>query len=755
MADTTGGGIDSDDRSRDLVAVAADWSWASDREGYVDFLSPNFAAATDLPPGAFLGRHLVELANTGSVVARSQHAAIAARAPFRDLLCKIVRPDRAATWLEITGTPGFADGNFSGYRGVGWNATARVEDTFALQRYRQLSEATSDWFWETDDNNVLTYVSPNVEAVLGQPVSAYIGKRLADTVGVTIEPEAGRASLAAIKARIPYQDFRYSRILPGGRIVWVTSSGVPFHDENGIFRGYRGIARDATAQVEAERKIRDSEQRFRQMFEIYSDYYWERDAQHRLTFVSPESFHDDLWGVPAAELYGKRISEFLNVSISPEMGKKALKAHKARLPYRDLVISVLNPGSGKTRWISLSGAPAFDAEGDYLGDRGVGVEITARIEAEVAARLAQHQLHDAVAHVSQPFALFDADEQALAFNQAFADLYRTPTVNSPVYSGVSFRTLAEWQLQRGVYATGPGEPEIDLAMLFEHYRSGLEHTYRLSDGRWMMVIYRPLPGTGRVALWTDITAIKQAEAQRRALEAQLHHAQRLEALGTLAGGAAHEINNALIPVLALTKIVARKLPEDSRERRNLETVMGGAERARDLVQQILAFSRKEDETPPQIDVDIANVLQDALPLMRATLPASIQMEEDIAPTPPITGDPNQLHQVIINLVANAAQAIGQAVGSITVSLRQDAGDGQLRLSVADTGCGMDEATLGRIFEPFFTTKKVGEGTGLGLSVVQGIIQVHGGRIEVQSTPGCGSRFDIFLPLATARAHYAA
>jgi signal transduction histidine kinase len=137
--------------------------------------------------------------------------------------------------------------------------------------------------------------------------------------------------------------------------------------------------------------------------------------------------------------------------------------------------------------------------------------------------------------------------------------------------------------------------------------------------------------------------------------------------------------------------------------------------------------------------------------MRATVPTSIRLKEEIAAAPPIAADAKQLHQVIVNLVTNAAQAIGEAHGTITIGLRADPGRALLRLWVADTGCGMDEATRKRIFEPFFTTKDVGKGTGLGLSVVHGIVKDHGGTIEVESVPGRGSRFDILLPLDPARA----
>jgi two-component system, cell cycle sensor histidine kinase and response regulator CckA len=611
------------------------------------------------------------------------------------------------------------------------------------QRFQQLFDNASDWFWETDGYNRLTYLSRNVEAVLGLPVSAYLGRRLSETQGIIIEPESRRSCAAAIIQRKPYRDFIYRRKLPNGDIVWINSSGVPYHDEQGKFRGYRGIARDITAHIEAERKLRESERRFRQLFEIAADHYWEVDQHQRVTYITPN--YEALTGICPTDMVGKRLDEYPNIAVDPEMGRIVLMAVRSRQPYRDFVYSI-KLANGKTRWISLSGIPVFAADGSFTGYRGVGADITARVEADQAARLAQRSLHDAVSYVTQPFVVYDGHNRTLAFNQAFAELHRVPGMNTPVCQGVSFAELAAWQLRVGFYAEDAAVTASSLAAAF---KSGEEYAYHLKDGRWMLVVYRRLPGDGRVGLWTDITAIKRAEADRRSLEEQLHHSQRLEALGTLAGGVAHELNNALVPVIALTKLVARKLPDESRERRNLDMVIGAAHRSRDLVDKILEFSRKESDRAREC-IDLADVLRRALGLMRATVPTSIGFMAEIAPTPMLEADPNQLLQVLVNLITNAAQAIGAATGTITLRLAPADG-GQVVLSVCDTGCGMEEATKARIFEPFFTTRVVGEGTGLGLAVVHGIIQSHGGRIEVESRPGAGARFDIILPVRSAAA----
>jgi signal transduction histidine kinase len=243
----------------------------------------------------------------------------------------------------------------------------------------------------------------------------------------------------------------------------------------------------------------------------------------------------------------------------------------------------------------------------------------------------------------------------------------------------------------------------------------------------------------------NAVAAQQLHAEkerRRELEMMVGHADRVDAIGRLAGGIAHDLNNALVPVLAMTKSVMSRLPKDSREHAKLDLVLMGAQRARELVQQILAFSRKQEIE--MRDLDLARVVSDGIRLLRAGLPATINLVSTIEPVPVIHGDAGQLNQVLVNLVSNAAQAVGDRPGKVTVSL-QSRDASHVRLAVSDTGCGMDEKTRARIFEPFFTTKPVGEGTGLGLSVVHGIVLSHGGTITVDSKSGAGSRFEVILP----------
>ena len=229
----------------------------------------------------------------------------------------------------------------------------------------------------------------------------------------------------------------------------------------------------------------------------------------------------------------------------------------------------------------------------------------------------------------------------------------------------------------------------------------------------------------------------------------------MEAVGRLAGGIAHDFNNLLGGILGYAELLAEKAPPDSPLKRYADNVLTGATRASGLVDQILSYSRSQ--RGKRVPVDLGGVVAETLELVRGSLAPNVALEADLSRPLYVVGDETQLHQVTMNLCTNALHAMGEG-GTLRVTL--DAADvaaeralahttlragAYARLTVEDTGSGMDEATLARVFEPFFTTKEVGKGTGLGLSLVYGIVTDSGGAVEVASRPGQGSRFSIYLP----------
>ncbi len=248
----------------------------------------------------------------------------------------------------------------------------------------------------------------------------------------------------------------------------------------------------------------------------------------------------------------------------------------------------------------------------------------------------------------------------------------------------------------------------------------------------------------------DLTAAKKMEAQRSALEGQLRESQKMQAIGTMAGGIAHDFNNIISAILGNVVLAQQDIGDASAVATSLGEIDKAGRRARDLVRQILTFSR--NEPPQRVPLQLADVVNETLRLIRVTLPPQVNLQVHLAPaTPAVMADATQIEQVLLNLCTNAIHAIDQQSGSIRVELGPHHHTGlpgqHIRLTVSDTGCGMDAATLERVFEPFFTTKPVGQGTGLGLSVVHGIMRAHAGEVQVDSTPGKGSTFTLYFPVA--------
>jgi PAS domain S-box-containing protein len=246
---------------------------------------------------------------------------------------------------------------------------------------------------------------------------------------------------------------------------------------------------------------------------------------------------------------------------------------------------------------------------------------------------------------------------------------------------------------------------------------------------------------------------------RRELEERLRHAEKMEAVGVMAGGIAHDFNNILMAVVGFSELVRDSLPADAPQRADLRRVLEAAERGRQLVRRILLFSRHEEA--PRTVVRLHEVVHEALVLVRASLPASIDIREDLDPfAPPVRCDVTQMHRVIMNLATNSAQAMPEGVGVLRIAATPFHADATFvaahpgshaglhaRLTFADTGVGMPPEVAARVFEPFFTTKERGEGTGLGLSVIHGIVVAHGGAIDLRSRVGEGTTVDIYLPVA--------
>jgi PAS domain S-box-containing protein len=455
--------------------------------------------------------------------------------------------------------------------------------------------------------------------------------------------------------------------------------------------------------------------------------------------------------VEAAMKDASALYELILEEDRPALQSAELESLRQEKPFRHLARS-RRKTDGQIRWFEYASAPRQLPDGHVIWD-GIQMDVTDRKEAEFAAQQTQARFTHIFDKSPIPITLSDvASGRLVAVNASFVK-----------YSGYSpeeaiGRTVQELQ----IYAKAEHRTEI-LQQLRDFGRAyGVEVAFRRKDGAVLanqVWVDELTIGADKfiMAMSLDVSERNAAMRQQRELEEQLRQTQKLEALGTLAGGIAHDFNNILGAIISYTELSKLDNPDNQLLHDNLEQVLGASQRAAVLVRQILSFSRHQKEE--RRSLQLAPIVKEVLLLLRATLPSTIALDSLLdADVSDVLANATQVHQIVMNLCTNAAHAMRGRQGKITVSVAQielsphapkphvDLGPGRyVRLVISDTGHGMDAATLRRIFEPFFTTKSLGEGTGLGLSVVHGIVKEYGGAVVVESELGKGTKFTIYLP----------
>lgn len=383
-------------------------------------------------------------------------------------------------------------------------------------------------------------------------------------------------------------------------------------------------------------------------------------------------------------------------------------------------------------------------------------DITERKKAEIFFIEGRAKLKGALESMTDAVFISDADGNIVEFNEAFSTFHRLQSKKE------CFSALADWPSLLDVYSDDGTLLPLDMWVVSKALRGkqGTHEVYKLqrrdTGETWFgsynyAPIYNNEGGiTGSVVVAHDIT-------EKLQIQAQLTQAQKMEAIGNLAGGIAHEFNNILSIIIGNNELVMEDLPEWSLARKSTEEIRIAGLRARDVVKQLLTFSR-QDNTAKKV-VNIRSLVHDSMKLIRSSIPANIEIRQALSDdVSPILGNDTQINQIFINLCNNTVDALPDIGGVLEVNLSNETVDekhakqypslqyGQyIKLVVSDNGIGMDKKTLDRVFEPYFTTKDIGKGTGIGMAVVHGIVERHGGSIIADSHPGQGTTFTIFFP----------
>ncbi len=411
-------------------------------------------------------------------------------------------------------------------------------------------------------------------------------------------------------------------------------------------------------------------------------------------------------------------------------------------------------GTVETRWkrkdgtildVLLSSAP-IDPSDLSAGVTFTALDITQRKQAEADLQDSEERFRTALEANPDPFILYDMDGQVVFFNPAFTRVFGWTLEEQLGKKMDQFVPKKNWPETRTMIETVLAGKSVSATETCRYTKDGQIIPVIISGA-----IYHDRQSTpiGSIINLRDIS-------EQKRLQSQLQQAQRMEAIGTLAGGIAHDFNNILSAVIGYTEIALNDVEKDSLLQHNLKEVLNAGARAKDLVKQILTFSRQAEQELKPVQIKIA--VNEALKLIRASLPTTIEIHQTVESNSAVLADLTQMHQVVMNLCTNASHAMQAAGGTLRVSLvdveiESDFAAGHpgllpgpyIQLSVIDTGHGMTSEVVNRIYDPFFTTKEKGEGTGMGLSVVHGIVKSHGGEVIVHSEPGKGTSFEIYFP----------
>jgi two-component system, cell cycle sensor histidine kinase and response regulator CckA len=680
-----------------------------------------------------------------------------------DVEYRVIHADGSYRWHASNGSPLFDDQRkFISYIGVARDITDRKKADEKLreseEKYRRITENISDVVWITDLNLKNTYISPSVERLFGEPDAVHINKNMEERfppdsldkikliLAEEIEKEKDPQTYKSRTRLIEVEHYRAD-----GSTIWVSMNVSFIRDENGNPVGIQGVTRNINDRRKAEEALSETITLLQNILDNMHDLISLTDMEGNYKFVN-SSFK--YLGYELDFLIGKNVLEFVHPDDLPAISSAFVEFLADQKDNRKV----------EYRYRCADGSYlCFESIGRFIRDnKGNPKEIlfstrniTERKQAEEALLESEQRYREIFNASSEAIFIDDAQTgRILDVNESMVRMYGYKS-KKEVLAG----NIGDLRANRHPYTEEEAQKITQAAVAGkkQHFewlakkRSGELFPVEVTLSRSLIGGHERL-----LAVVRDITDRKHEEQEREKLRSQFVQAQKMESVGRLAGGVAHDYNNMLLVILGYAELAMEKISPDDPLYTYFEEILFAAKRSSEITRQLLAFARKQTISPRALDLN--ETVESMLKMLRRLIGEDI----DLAWLPksqswPVIIDPAQIDQILANLCVNARDAIA-GVGKITIETENITLDEDycadhagflpgefLLLAVSDNGHGMDKETLDNIFEPFFTTKNVGQGTGLGLATVYGIVKQNNGFINVYSEPGKGTTFKIYLP----------
>ena len=503
--------------------------------------------------------------------------------------------------------------------------------------------------------------------------------------------------------------------------------------------------------IQAKKRASEAEQTWERTFDAMPDQISILDHQHQITHANMAMAKS--FGIPANELINSKCYKLTHGTDAPPSYCPHVKLLQDHQPHIDQYFD-----EHLQRHFSVSVAPLENQNGIFFGSIHIVRDITDESEAKIELQEEKNRVQNYLDIVNVMVVVLDSNQKVRLINNKGCELlgYQEKEIIGKNWFQHFIPERMRDEIQQVANQLYSGS--IDLVENYENTilcKNGEErhiawhNTFIQDDGKIIELL----------SSGSDITELKNKEKEKAELEGQLRQAQKMESIGTLAGGIAHDFNNILTAISGYTELSRLVINKPEMLQQHIAEVLKATTRAKDLVQQILTFSRKNEQKTQALQISL--VIKEALKLLRSSLPSTIDIKQNINSDELVLADPTQIHQIVMNICTNAYHAMRKTGGTLKVSLKvinlneipnaqelKLGAENYLQLSVSDTGTGMDEETKDKIFDPYFTTKALGEGTGLGMAVVHGIVKNYNGAIRIHSEIDKGTSFYIYLPIHT-------